>query len=48
MLENARLFLKAYSIVAISIIGMRIFLKRKTNELDLAALVPTFILICNI
>lgn len=47
MLEEAKSFLKFYSIVVIGIISVKMFFKKKTSSIDVAALVPTFILICN-
>lgn len=48
MLLQAKFYLKFYSIIAVSVLGIRIFFKRKTSPIELAAIVPTFIYLCNV
>jgi hypothetical protein len=48
MLSGTKFYWKLYSIIAVSILGMRIFLNKKTSPFDLVAIVPTFIYLCNV
>ena len=48
MLEKYKAALKIYSIAVVSVVAIRMFLQKKSNSLEFAALVPTFIYLCNV
>jgi hypothetical protein len=48
MYSDAKSFLKAYSIIVVSIVGVRMFFNKKPNTLSFAALVPTIIYLFNV
>lgn len=48
MLEQYKSFMKVYSIVVVMVVIIRMFFQKKTNAVEFAALIPTFIYLCNL
>lgn len=48
MLDQYKTFMKIYSIAVVMVVIIRMFFHKKSNAVEFAALIPTFIYLCNL